>query len=48
MSKLQEDDVRFIKEALSQGHRRRMLAEQFGVSRSTIHLIAQGKIWQHV
>jgi HNH endonuclease len=45
MAKLTDDDVRMIRASAEQGVR---LAEQYGVSRTTIYDIRNRKIWQHI
>lgn len=45
---LSEDDVRRIRKRLTAGERNRPLAEDYGVSVSTIHLIRHNRIWRHV
>lgn len=45
---LGEDDIRSIRKLLAAGARNRPVAEQFGVSVSTIHLIRHNRIWRHV
>lgn len=45
---LTEEDVKEIKKLLYQGVRQNVIAEQFGVVRSTITQINRGKIWSHV
>ena len=47
-SKLTEDDVRYIKMFLSAGAKQKVIAKNFGVSRSAIALIKTGKNWSHV
>jgi hypothetical protein len=45
---LTENGVREIKQKIADGLRNRPIAEQFGVSISTIHLIRHGETWRHV
>lgn len=45
---LVEESVRKIRWRISQGERNRPIAEDFGVSISTIHLIRHNRIWRHV
>lgn len=45
---LTEDDVKAIRRRVSAGERNRPIAESFGVSISTIHLIRHNRIWRHV
>ena len=45
---LTEDDVRAIRKRISAGERNRPLAEDYGVSISTIHLIRHNKTWSHL
>lgn len=47
-AKLSEKDVVEIKGLCSQGHRHREIAARFGVCRSAISAIANGKNWSHV
>lgn len=48
MSKLDEDDVRQIRMLRQQGLTQRVIANQFGVTRSMISYIVNNKNWQHV
>lgn len=45
MSKLNEDQADMIREMLASGMRGDMIAEQFGVSKSTVSLIKSGQRW---
>lgn len=45
---LTESEVRSIRARISNGERNRPIAEYFGVSVSTIHLIRHNRIWRHV
>ena len=45
---LSETDVLRIRERIKNGERNRPVAEDFGVSISTIHLIRHNRIWRHV
>lgn len=45
---LKEPQVRQIKERLARGERNRPIAEHFGVSISTVHLIRHNRVWRHV
>lgn len=45
---LTEADVKEIRRRVSLGERNRPLADTFGVSISTIHLIRHNRIWRHV
>lgn len=45
---LTEDQVREIRRRIEAGERNPPIANDFGVSISTIHLIRHGKIWRHV
>lgn len=45
---LTEGDVLIIRERLATGERNRPVAEDFGVSISTVHLIRHRKIWKHI
>ena len=47
-AKLDNDKVRDIKERLSSGVMRRILAEEYGVDYSTIMRIDLGRYWKHV
>ena len=48
MSKLTEQDVRYIKIFLAAGAKQRVIARNFGVSRSAIATINAGKTWSQV
>lgn len=48
MSVLDEKDVKKIKKLLRQGKSKQAIADQFGVSRSTISHIKAGRTWAHV
>lgn len=48
MAKLSESDVRMIKQLLQQRINRKLLAERFSISISTIDHIATNKKWAHV
>lgn len=45
---LSETDILRIRERIKNGERNRPVAEDFGVSVSTIHLIRHNRIWRHV
>lgn len=45
---LKRDEVKQIRQRLLGGERNRPIAEKFGVSISTIHLIRHNRIWRHV
>lgn len=45
---LTETKVRSIRQRIHGGERNRPIAEEFGVSTSTIHLIRHNRIWRHV
>jgi hypothetical protein len=47
-AKLDESAVALIKQELSTGSKQRVIAAKFNVSRSTVTLIANNKIWTHV
>lgn len=47
-SVLKEGEVWKIREMIKSGKRNRPIAEAFGVSISTIHLIRHNKIWKHL
>lgn len=48
MVKLAADDVRVIRARLATGEFARMIAKDFNVSPSTIHMIKGGYTWQHL
>jgi len=48
MSKLTEEDIPNIRDELAAGFFLREIGEKYGVSRSTISDIKQGKTWTHV
>jgi hypothetical protein len=48
MAKLTEIDVRSVVRDLGRGESQASIARAYGVSRHTVHLIANGKTWQHV
>jgi len=48
MAKLTAAEVRSIRAALSLGELQKHVAVRFGVSKSTINLIALGRIWKNV
>lgn len=45
---LTETDVREIRKRCASGERNRPIAQDFGVSISTVHLIRHNRIWRHV
>lgn len=45
---LNEAQVAAIKQRLASGERAPKLAQEFGVERTTVYMIAQGKTWSHV
>lgn len=45
---LNADRVKLIRQRCAAGERNRPIAEDFGVSPSTIHLIRHNRIWKHV
>jgi len=47
-SVLNDDNVREIRKRIQAGERNPKIANDFGVSISTIHLIRHGRIWKHV
>lgn len=47
-AKLTDDRVREIRALIAKGYRGPQIAESFGVSVSTIHLIRHNRIWRHV
>jgi hypothetical protein len=47
-ARLDERRVREIKRALDGGESQSAVARRFGVSASTVHLIARGRSWRHV
>jgi hypothetical protein len=47
-SKLTEAQVRTIRERVQRNEKRQQIAETFGISCSTVGLIANRKIWKHV
>ena len=47
-SKLIESEVRTIRKMVSQGTRFQIIADMFGVSKPTVCLIGQRKVWAHV
>ncbi len=47
-SKLTEDNIITIRQRIAAGLRNPPIAEEFGVSISTIHLIRHGKTWRHL
>jgi transposase-like protein len=47
-AKLDEIDVRIIKERLMTGETMASIAKDYGVSSTTIFYIKQGKHWKHV
>lgn len=48
MAKLTDDAVRDIRQRVEAGEVQRRLAEEYGVSPSTINLIVKGRHWTHV
>jgi hypothetical protein len=48
LAKLTEESVREIRRLLQEGQARRHVAEQFGISQTTMHNIGLGKTWRHV
>ena len=48
MSKLTEEQVREIKGKISLGWRDSYVADQYGISRRLVNMIANGKRWAHV
>jgi len=48
MAVLVETDIPFIRALLREGLRKTAIADRYGVSRSTISLIANGRGWLHV
>jgi hypothetical protein len=47
-AKLNDDDVRLIREMIRAGSVQRQIAKQFGVTPSVITVIKQGKAWGHL
>ena len=47
-AKLTETDVAMIRKRIAGGERNPVIASDFGVSTSTIHLIRHNRIWRHV
>lgn len=47
-AKLKADDIIRIRQRILNGERNKPIAEDFGVSISTIHLIRHNRIWRHV
>lgn len=47
-AKLTEDDIRVIRDLITDGMTQRRIARQFGVSQSTISSIFRGELWRHV
>jgi len=47
-TKLTIANVKTIRQLLSEGNTQQVVADQFGVSRSTISHIANGRSWRHV
>ena len=47
-AKLVEAQVAQIRQALTEGQTQSALARQYGVSSSTVHLVARHKTWRHV
>lgn len=47
-AKLTEDDVRAIRRRFASGEGQRCIAESFGLKRTTIAAITQGRTWKHV
>ena len=45
---LSPSDVRAIRVRLAAGERQRVLAEEYGVSQTTISVIATGQTWRHL
>lgn len=45
---LKESDIPIIRAMIADGLRNKPIAEHFGVSLSTIHLIRHNRIWRHV
>jgi hypothetical protein len=47
-SKLTSCDVIFIRKFYRNGETLRSLSEKYGISRTTVHRVATGRIWRHV
>lgn len=47
-ARLSEDQVRQIKLALQAGEMQKSIADRYGISRSLVGLIAQGRRWKDV
>ena len=47
-ARLTESDVREIRALLAGGVKQTVVAARYGVNKSTVHLIKQGKHWRHV
>lgn len=45
---LKEDDVIKIRQRISNGERNKSIANDYGISISTVHLIRHNRIWRHI